>query len=234
MLPEIKHPILKLVLPSNGKTISYRPYTVREEKLFLTARMSEDFEEAVDTLLQVLKNCILTEDVKVDDLPMFDIEWLFMNLRKNSVSNVVELFYDDEGTKIPFKIDLADVTVYKDPKHSTKLKLTEGVYASMRYPNLRDILKLEAAVTAPVAEFNDLVFEMFLNNVEAIYDDDKKYDQFTKEELSKLILSLPLNSMEEVRQFFETMPVILLKTTVKTPSGPKEVTLRGLRDFFTF
>ena len=234
MLPEIKHPILKLVLPSNGKTISYRPYTVREEKLFLTARMSEDFEEAVDTLLQVLKNCILTEDVKVDDLPMFDIEWLFMNLRKNSVSNVVELFYDDEGTKIPFKIDLADVTVYKDPKHSTKLKLTEGLYASMRYPNLRDILKLEAAVTAPVAEFNDLVFEMFLNNVEAIYDDDKKYDQFTKEELSKLILSLPLNSMEEVRQFFETMPVILLKTTVKTPSGPKEVTLRGLRDFFTF
>lgn len=234
MLPEVKHPITKLVLPSDGRPISVRPYTVQEEKLLITARLSDDFNDVVDTLMQIARNCILT-DIDVEKLPMFDMEWIFLNLRKNSVSNIVDLHYDDESTqkKIAFKVDLGDVKVIKDPTHSQKIQLTDQLFIKMRYPTMRQLLMIEKVMIED-GDVDNAVYDVFLDCVESVMDDEKVYTEFTREELDKMILSLPMATLNKVRTFLETMPALQHTVKLKTGDGEKEVTLRGLRDFFTF
>ena len=236
-LPIIKHPIYKLTIPSTEKVISYRPYTVQEEKLLLIVRLSEDIEEVIMTLKQIIRNCVLDE-INVDKLAMFDIEYIFVNIRKVSVSNIVELFYTEEDEKIPFMVDLEQVKIKFTPSHSNRININTNVGIKMNYPNLSDILKLEfiANQTDVLAtEIDDQLFEMFVNSIDSIYDNEKTYTDFTKEELRTFVLSLPVDSMSKIREFFDTMPVLEHNVKVKLPSGEiKEVKLKGLKDFFTF
>jgi len=141
-LPKIKHPLFKLVVPSTGKTVSYRPYTVQEEKLLLIVKMSEDLKEVIDTVKQIIKNCVVDE-IDVDKLAMFDIEYIFINVRKVSVSNVVELVYTEEDKKYQFTVDLEDVKVKFDPTHTDKIQLSESLGVKMRYPDLETMLTME-------------------------------------------------------------------------------------------
>lgn len=236
-LPEIKHPIFKLKVPSTKKEIRYRPYTVKEEKLLLTSKMSDNIDEVVETLKQVIKNCIL-DDVNIDKLAMFDIEYIFINLRKVSVSDKVELFVENNGKKIPFEIDLNTVNVKFPKEHSNIIAINDDISIKMKYPNMKQILGLENVATveeSTLVKVDDYIFDMFVDCIESVMDSDKVYSEFTKEELSTFVLNLPSENNKKIAEFFNSMPSLEHKVEVKLPDGNKtEVTLRGLKDFFIF
>lgn len=236
-LPEIKHPVFKITIPSTNKQISYRPYTVQEEKLLLIVRMSDDLNEIIQTLKQILKNCIL-DNVDIDKLAMFDIEYIFLNIRKDSVSNEVELIYNDDGKKVPFKVDLSDVKVKFNKEHNTKIQLNDSLGIKLKYPNLETMLKLEYAIRSANFDektIDDSIFKAILECVEYVYDDNKIYNEFTKEELERFLLSLKMEEISKLQKFFTTMPVLEHEVQLKlSDDKTTTVTLRGIKDFFTF
>lgn len=235
-LPKIKHPVFKLKVPSTKKEIKYRPYTVREEKLLLTIRLSDDIEEVIATIKQIIHNCVLDE-FDIDKLAMFDIEYIFVNLRKVSVSNEVEMYIEHEGKKIPFKVDLNSVNVKFNEKHTNIIQINDEISVKMRYPNISQMIRLESLTIdddVTPSKVNDFIFDMFIDCIESIMDNEKVYSEFTKEELTTFVLSLPSENNEKILQFFNTMPTLEHTVTVRLPNGEtKEATLRGLKDFFT-
>lgn len=227
-LPEIKHPVYKLVVPSTNKTISYRPYTVQEEKLLLMVRMSDDLEEVISCLKQIVRNCVF-DDIDVDKLAIFDIEYIFVNLRKVSISNEVDMFLEHEKKKIPFKVDLNQVKVKFKEDHSNLIKINDSISIKMRYPNLAQVITLEEDDSDP-----DKIFSIFIDCIVSIMDENKSYSDFTKEELETFVLSLPMENTQKMTEFFRSMPVVELEAEVPMPDGTKkEVKLSGLKDFFT-
>ena len=155
MLPKLDVPIYTVNLVSTGKPIRFRPFLVKEQKLFLMASESSDSNEMVSTIRQVLKNCIL-DDVDVDGLPTFDLEWLFMNLRARSVEEVVDLTYkcnnvvkDEKGEDkkcngvVEFKMNLLEIEPTKNPNHKNKVQITENLGVAFKYPTFEMIQKYE-------------------------------------------------------------------------------------------
>lgn len=236
-LPEIKHPIFKMKVPSTKKELRYRPYTVKEEKLLLTSKMSDNIEEVTETLKQVIKNCVLDE-IDVDKLAMFDIEYLFINLRKVSVSDRVELFVEHNNKKIPFEVDLNNVHVHFPKNHSNIITINDSVSIKMRYPNMKQMLKLEdvaGSEDTSLIKVDDYIFDMFVECIESVMDQDKVYSDFSKDELTSFVLSLPSDNNRKIAEFFNTMPSLEHTVTVKLPNGENtEVKLKGLKDFFIF
>lgn len=235
-LPEIKHPIFKLKVPSTNKEIRYRPYTVKEEKLLLTVRLSDDIDEIITTIKQIIQNCVLDE-LNSEKLAMFDVEYIFVNLRRVSVSNEVEMFIDHDGKKIPFKVDLNDVKIKFDKNHSNIIQINDDISIKLRYPNITQILRLENLTSTEgvtPTQINDYIFDMFIDCIESIMDSNKVYSDFTREELTTFVLSLPSENNDKILQFFNTMPTLEHTVKIKLPNGEtKEATLRGLKDFFT-
>lgn len=236
-LPEIRHSIFKLKIPSNKKEIRFRPYTVKEEKLLLTSKLSDDIDEVIETLKQVIRNCVL-DDLNVDKLAMFDIEYLFVNLRKVSVSDVVELFVEHGGKKIPFEVNLGNVHVHFPKDHTNIINVNDSISMKMKYPNMSQMLKLEdtaGSENATLTKVDDCVFDMFIDCIESVMDDEKVYNDFTKEELTTFVLSLPSDNNTKIANFFNTMPSLEHTVNVKLPDGEStEVKLKGLKDFFIF
>lgn len=236
-LPEIKHPVFKLKVPSTKKEIRYRPYTVKEEKLLLTSKLSDKIEDVVDTLKQVITNCVI-DDLSIDKLAMFDIEYIFVNLRKVSVSDKVELFVEHEGKKIPFEVDLNNVHVKFPKDHTNIVTVDNGISIKMKYPNMKQILGLESIASADdtsLIKVDDYIFDMFIDCIESVMDEDKVYNDFTKEELTTFVMNLPSDNNKKIAEFFNTMPSLEHVVNVRLPDGTAtEVTLKGIKDFFIF
>ena len=142
-LPKISTPTYELVLPSTDKTIEYRPFLVREEKLLVLALESEDTKQITTAIKTVIRACILTKGIKVEELPTFDIEYLFLNIRGKSVGEEVEvnvLCPDDEKTYAPIKIYIDDIKCQKNEKHTKQIKLDDNVMMEMKYPSLQQFI----------------------------------------------------------------------------------------------
>jgi hypothetical protein len=206
-------------------------------------KMSTDVDEIIGTIKQIISNCVF-EDINVDKLAMFDIEYLFLNIRKVSVSNVVELNYTEEvdgkPIRVPFTVDLEEVKVKFNPQHTSTIKINEDMVIKMNYPNVAHILKLEDMIQKEEfssTKVDEYVYDMFLDCVDAIYDAEKMYgrSEFTKEELDQFVSSLPADIMVQIRLFFDTLPSLEHEVEVTLPSGDKRtVTMKGLKDFFIF
>ena len=142
-LPKIATPTYALELPSTGKTIQYRPFLVKEDKLLVIALESEDTKQITTAIKAVLRNCILTKGVKVESLPTFDIEFLFLNIRGKSVGEDLEvniLCPDDGKTSVPVSINLDDIVVQKSEKHTNQIKLDTKIMMEMKYPSLDEFI----------------------------------------------------------------------------------------------
>lgn len=229
-LPKIKHPTYKVKIPSSGKEITIRPFTVQEEKMLMMAKASERSDDIVNTVKQVIQNCI-TEPVEVDKLATFDIEYIFIKLRAKSVGEMVDLEYTDPDTNdtIKFKLNLDDIEVKTTEGHSNKVNVYEDVGIVMRYPTLEEVKILEDSDNKEEA-----VFKVLLSCVDKIYDNDNVYNEFTEKELEDFVYSLPMESMEKIKTFFDTMPVVEHIVKLKNKQGEtKEVVLRGINSFFT-
>jgi hypothetical protein len=228
-LPKIKHPTYSITIPSNEKKVNFRPFTVQEEKLLLMAKSSENTDDIIGTVKQVIQNCII-EPIDVEKLAIFDIEYIFIKLRAKSVGEIVDLEYTDPDTEenIKFKINLDDIEVKRHEGHTNKFPLFENIGVVMRYPTLEEIKSVEEAGK------DEAVFAMLMKCVDKIYDDDTVYDEYTDKELNDFINSLPMESMTAIQKFFETLPSVEHTVKLRSKTGDmKEVVLKGINSFFT-
>lgn len=241
-LPKIDVPIFELKLPSNGKKIKFRPFTVKEEKLFLMATQDDDAKSSFNTVMQVLNNCILS-DVEVEKLPMFDVEFLFLNLRARSIGEVVDLNYKcnndvndgNGGTKkcnnvVNIKVNLLEIEPSVDEKHSNKIELNSKMGIVMKYPSI-DFLGNELSSD----EF-DVIIDLIVNCIDYIYDEDNLYyaKDSSREELLEFLDSLQSKELEKIKEFFDTLPKIKKDLDFKCSKCEHEekIVLEGIQSFF--
>jgi hypothetical protein len=234
MLPKINQPTFQTILPSNNRKINFRPFTVREEKILLFAQSAGDTPSMVQAMKQLVTNCVI-ESIDVDDMPSFDIEWLFLQLRSKSVSNVIELRTEEDGKEINIKIDLNDVQV-KKATVSNKVLLSEEqtIGVILRYPTFNVIEKL-GNFNDDTTNQADLAFDLFKEIIVAIYDANDVYNvkESDPKELDDFLQSLNADQFKRIQAFLEDMPYIYLDVNYKNHDGEeKSFRLQGLQDFF--
>lgn len=173
-LPKISTPTYELELPSTGQTIKYRPFLVREEKLLVLALESEDNKQITTAIKTVIKNCIETKNIKVEALPTFDIEYLFLNIRGKSVGEEIEVNIicpDDEETSVLIKIDVDEIKVQKNEEHNNKIKLDDAIMMEMKYPSLDQFVKSNFDLSSDNAM--DQSFDLIASCIDKIYTEDE-------------------------------------------------------------
>jgi hypothetical protein len=236
-LPKIATPTYELELPSTGKTIQYRPFLVKEEKLLVIALESEDNKQITNAIKAVLRACVLTKGIKVENLPTFDIEYLFLNIRGKSVGEELDVNIicpDDEVTEVAVKIDLDDIQVQRDEKHTNKIKLDDNLMMEMKYPSLDEFIKSNF-------DFNDRnqmdqSFQLIASCIDKVYSEDEAWAtaDCTKKEVNEFLESMNSSQFKEIETFFTTMPKLSHTINVKNPKTKVEsdVVLEGLASFF--
>ena len=236
-LPKISTPTYEVELPSTGETIQYRPFLVKEEKVLVIALESEDTKQITTAIKTVIKNCILTKGVKVETLPTFDIEFLFLNIRGKSVGEEIEVNVicpDDEQTTTSVTINLDDIKVQKNEEHSNKIKVDKNIMMEMKYPSLEQFIKNNFDFSDTNAM--DQSFELIASCIDKIYTEDEVWSaaDVTKKELNEFLEQMNSSQFKEIEKFFETMPKLSHKVKVTNPKTQveSEVVLEGLASFF--
>ena len=236
-LPKIATPTYELELPSTEQTVRYRPFLVKEEKLLVLALETEDTKQITTAIKTVLKSCVLTKGIKVEQLPTFDIEYLFLNIRGKSVGEELEVKVicpDDEKTEVPITIDLDEVKVQKSEGHNNQLKLDDTLMMEMRYPSLDQFIKNNF-------DFKDenqmeQSFDLIGSCIDKIYNEDEVWAtaDCTKKEVKEFLESMNSSQFKDIEKFFETMPKLSHTIKVKNPKTKveSEVVLEGLASFF--
>jgi len=236
-LPTIVTPTYELELPSTGKKIKYRPFLVKEEKLLVLALETEDTKDISTAIKTVLKNCIQTRGVKVENLPTFDIEFLFLNIRGKSVGEEVEVNLiapDDEETQVPVTISIDDIKIQKSEEHNSKVKLDDTLMMEMKYPSLDQFIKSNFDFTEEVSM--DQSFDLIASCIDKIYNEEEVWStaDCTKKEVKDFLEQMNSMQFKEIEKFFETMPKLSHSVTFTNPKTKVEstVVLEGLSSFF--
>ncbi len=236
-LPTIATPTYELELPSTGKPIKYRPFLVKEEKLLVLALETEDTKEISNAIKAVLKNCIQTKGIKVESLPTFDIEYLFLNIRGKSVGEEIQVNLiapDDGETSVPVTINIDEIQVSKPEDHTNKIKLDDNLMMEMKYPSLDQFIKNNFDMSGNVGI--DQSFELIASCVDKIYSDEEVWvaADVTKKELIDFLEQMNSIQFKQIERFFETMPKLSHEITFTNPKTKVEstVVLEGLSSFF--
>lgn len=235
MLPVIEHPLFHLTIPSLQKEVLFRPFLVKEEKILLMAQQAGDNRQIILAIKQVINNCLQSTDVDVNDLTMFDIEYLFIKLRASSIDNNATVVYIDpeDEKQYQFDINMDEITLSEIPETRSKLiDLGDGYKVKMRY------ITADAFENIP-EELGENTLDDFLitSAIEAIYSGDEmtKADDLTFKELNAWVENLSIPTRDEMLEFIESTPHILYEIKY-TNSLDHERTIRltSLRDFFTW
>ena len=236
-LPKISTPTYELELPSTEQSINYRPFLVKEEKLLVIALESEDTKQITTAIKTVIKNCILTKDIKVETLPTFDIEFLFLNIRGKSVGEQVDVNIicpDDNETNVSVSINLDDIKVQKNEDHTNKIKIDSKIMMEMKYPSLEQFIKNNFDFNNQNAM--DQSFDLIASCIDKIYTEDEVWStsDVTKKEVTEFLESMNSSQFKDIEKFFETMPKLSHKIQIKNPKTEveSEVILEGLASFF--
>jgi hypothetical protein len=236
-LPKIATPTYELELPSTGQTVKYRPFLVKEEKLLIIALESEDTKQITNAIKTVIKNCVETKNIKVETLPTFDIEYLFLNIRGKSVGEEIEVNIicpDDEETTVEVKINVDDIKVQKSEEHTNRIKLDDTLMMEMKYPSLEQFIKTNFDLSRNNSI--DQSFEVIASCVDKIFNDDEVWvaADVTKKELMEFLDQMNTSQFKEIEKFFETMPKLshTIKVTNPKTEVESEVVLEGLSSFF--
>jgi hypothetical protein len=239
-LPKISTPTYELVLPSTGKTIKYRPFLVKEEKILILALESQSTKEITNAIKQVLKDCIVTKGVKVEELPTFDIEYIFLNVRGKSVGESLDLIItcgDDGETQVPITVFIDQIKVEEDPEHKRDIQLDTDLVLRMKYPSLDQFIKTNFDFSANQSSSSiDRSFDIIASCIDVIFNAEESWSaaDSTKKELTDWIETLTPNQFKEIEKFFDTMPRLSHTVKVVNPKTKVEsvVTLEGLTSFF--
>ena len=239
-LPKISTPTYELVLPSTGKTIKYRPFLVKEEKILILALESQSTKEITNAIKQVLKDCIITKGIKVEELPTFDIEYIFLNVRGKSVGESLDLIItcgDDGETQVPVTVFIDQIKVEEDPEHKRDIQLDTDLVLRMKYPSLDQFIKTNFDFSAEQSSSSiDRSFDIISSCIDVIFNAEESWSaaDSTKKELTDWIETLTPNQFKEIEKFFDTMPRLSHTVKVINPKTKVEsdVTLEGLTSFF--
>ena len=238
-LPQIATPTYELVLPSTGKKIKYRPFLVKEEKILILALESEDQKQITDAVKSTLKSCIITKGIKVDELPTFDIEYVFLNIRGKSVGESVDVIVtcpDDNQTTVETKIYIDEINVKKDENHNRDIDL-DGIYTlRMKYPSLNQFVKNNFDVGDDGKIGLDDSFNVIASCIDVVFskEDSWSSSDCTKKELDEWLETLDSKQFKAIEKFFETMPKLshTVKVTNPKTNVESEVKLEGITSFF--
>ena len=237
-LPRIATPTYELELPSTGQNIKYRPFLVKEEKLLVLALESEDTKQITTAIKTVIKNCIETKNIKVESLPTFDIEFLFLNIRAKSVGEEIEVNIicpDDEETLVSVNINVDDIQIQKNKEHNKQIKLDDSIMMEMKYPSLDQFIKSNFDMSSDNAM--DQSFQLIGSCIDKIYTEDEVWTtgDVTKEEIADFLEQMNSAQFKQIEKFFETMPKLshTIKVTNPNTQVESEVTLEGLSSFFS-
>ena len=236
-LPTITTPSYELELRSTGKKIKYRPFLVKEEKLLVLALETEDTKQISTAIKTVLKNCIQSRGVKIDSLPTFDIEYLFLNIRGKSVGEEIEVNLiapDDEETSVPVTINIDDIKISKKKDHTNKIKLDESLMMEMKYPSLDEFVKNNFDFDGEVDM--DQSFDLIASCIDKIYNEEEVWStaDCTKKEVKDFLEQMNSLQFKEIESFFDSMPKLSHTVTFTNPKTKVEstVVLEGLSSFF--
>lgn len=242
MLPKLDVPIFEIKLVSTGKTIRFRPFLVKEQKLLLMATQSEDEKDMVRVIRQIVKNCVIDE-LNVDTLPAFDLEYLFLNLRARSVNEIVELRYrcnntikDESGEDKScnnlekFEVNILDVAPMILPEHSKKIMFNEKLGIVMKYPTFEMLYDM-----VDKSE-EEIMFEILPDCVDNIFDEDSVYyaKDTPREELVEFMDNLQQKDIEKIQQFFRTIPRLRKEVDFhcRKCGYEEKINVEGLQSFF--
>ena len=234
-LPKLDLPIYELVLPSTKKKIKYRPFLVKEEKVLLIALESNDDKNIREAVVQLLKGCIQTR-LKVENLSIFDLEYIFLNIRAVSVGEQVEMKItctDDNETEVAYTLNLQDITVNFPKGHTNKIMLTDTTGVIMKYPSFNRFVESQFQ-QKDVNE--DTVIEIIAESIDQIFQGEEVFDESTTtpKEFVEFVESLTTQQLEKLQKFFETSPRLEHKFKVRNPNTDVEsdYTISGLQSFF--
>ena len=235
-LPKIATPTYELTLPSNNKKIKYRPFLVKEEKILIIAKESEDPEQISNAIKDVISNCVLTRGIKVDNLSSFDFEYLFLNIRGRSVGEDVEVLItcpDDGVTQVPVTINLDDIKVKVDSNHSRDIDLDGNLTLRLKYPSINDFVK-ETFIGENVGVKD--TFDLISSCIDQVFNEEESWSsaECTKKELEEFIDQLTPTHFKSIERFFETIPRLSYELEITNPktSVKSKVVLEGLTSFF--
>ena len=236
-LPKIATPRYELELPSTGETVTYRPFLVKEEKVLVIALESENSKQITNAIKTVIQSCIITKGIKVEKLPTFDIEYLFLNIRGKSVGEEIEVNIicpDDGKTQVPVTIDLDDIQVQKNEDHKKQIRIDPTIMMEMKYPSLDQFIQNNFDFSDKNAM--DQSFELIATCIDKIYTEDEVWAaaDCSKKEIKEFVESMNSTQFKDIEKFFETMPKLSHAVTVTNPKTNVEsvVVLEGLSSFF--
>lgn len=229
-LPSLSTPEFQTVIPSTGETIAYRPFLVKEEKILLMAMEGNDQKEIEIAIKKILSNCIL-QDIDVNKLAMFDMEYLFLQLRGKSVGEVIDLsvtHIDSECKhRTDIKVNIDDIKV-QNINQEKKIMLTDDVGVMMKYPTMQEAMSVNG-------ENTEAVFEILSKSVDYVFDAENVYSDFTEAEIVEWINGLNQTQFQKILAFFESMPKLSHEVFWKCKECKEEdtITLEGIQSFFT-
>ena len=236
-LPKVSTPTYELEIPSIKKTVKYRPFLVKEEKILIIAMESEDPKQITEAVKDVISNCIITKGIKVDSLATFDIEYLFLNIRGKSVGETAEVLItcpDDGETQVPVTINLDDIEVEVNDEHSRDVQLDDNLSVRMKYPSIQEFIKNNFIRNDQISV--DDTFGVITSCIEQIYNEEESWSasDCTKKELTDFLESLSSKQFKKIEKFFESMPKLshTIKVTNPNTGAENKIVLEGLTSFF--
>ena len=238
-LPTIATPTYELILPSTGKKLKYRPFLVKEEKLLILALESKSQVEITNSVKDVLKKCVITRGVKIDDLPTFDIEYLFLNIRAKSIGediNLVVTCPDDRETEVNVTVYVDEIEVVKSKDHTPDIKLDGDMTLRMKYPSLSQFIENNFDTDDEDKTTVDKTFQLIADCMDTVYTKEEAWESkdYSPDERLEFIEQLNSKQFKEVERFFATMPKLSHTIEVTNPNTKKKssIVLEGLADFF--
>ena len=233
-LPKLNTAQYELKVPSTGKTIEYRPFLVKEEKILLMALEGEEEKEMAKAIKQILSQCVLTENFKIDNLALVDVEYIFLKVRGKAVGDKSKIYIVCTNTecenKIEIELDLEAIKIDTHKDHTDLIKLTDDIQVRMVPP------KMEYLMATVSKNQIDLVMDVIRDSISEIIQGKEVFSaqDHTKEELEEFLNSLNSGQFQNVRQFFETMPALRhdIEYTCNKCNKTEKQTLQGLASFF--
>lgn len=231
-LPKIDLPIYEAKLPSTGEVVKYRAFTVKEEKIMLIAKEANDIQQIIIAIKQILNNCVLNKTI--DELAVFDVEYLLTMIRSKSVNNVVDFSILDPETQdeVKLSLDIEQMTVFRDDRHTNKIRINDEYVMFMKYPSYETYL---STFKDQSQEDPMVYYDVMISCIDKIVSEDTVYNlsEFTREEIDQFIEGLSADVVEKIQTFFETMPKLRHEIKYKNSKGnEKTFVIEGTESFF--
>ena len=233
-LPKIDQPLFEIVIPSTEKKAHFRPFTVKEEKILLIAQESKDVDQIILSIKQVLNNCLV--GAEVDDLSVFDLEYIILNIRGKSVNNEILFGFQDEETeeRVDVMLNVNDVNVQFDPNHSKEIVINDQYYIMMRYPSLDEVKGMQLLGEGDTEQMFNTMLSCIDILVDRTSDEIYKLSEFTDKEVSDFVDGFTGTVVESIKKFYQTMPKLRHTIEYKDKNGKdKTFVVEGMESFFT-